>query len=766
MYLQKIILNGFKSFATKTELFFCVLQKDRDPDRIGVTAIVGPNGSGKSNIVDALRWVMGEQSTKSLRAKKSHDVIFSGSKKRSMMSSGTVTLVFDNSDKKMDVDYQDVLVTRKIYKSGEGEYLINGTQVRLLDVIDLFASIGIGKESQCVLNQGMSDAILSASSMERRSILEEAAGVKPYQIKRDRSIKRLITTRENLLITGKLIEEIEPRLRILKRQSKRAEQRREIEDQLRIIQSSYYRVLWKRFSCEYEEFQSILLILEKEENVLEQKLQKYISQQSSVSNKMQETSQSNLLQKKIALLRREISEFERKRSQCQGMIDVEKERKNHQRIFDVIPVDLPFVRKRLLSLKKSFQEMNIIFGREKKVSLEERKKFLDNFLEEIDSLYEDCAQSTVRIGREKEILEKERKFFEEKIQKGEEQVQEFSREILKKEKEILKKEKEILLLEADTKNASTLYFSLEKEIVNIRENLYQVRKSFNEKKIAFTRCEIRKEDLEREIQSELGRDPKSLALEIGEDIQANDETFRFIERLKSQLAMIGGIDPMIAQEYSETNERYSFLVREHNDLEQAVISLEKVIREMNIRIEKDFSEAFEKINQEFGKYFTLMFDGGTASLEKVKEFSEDQEEEEDKFYDEYDEVLINERKYAKWGVDIIVKPPKKKIDQLGVLSGGERSLVSLALLFAIISYNPPPFVFLDEVEASLDETNSKRFGNLLRTLSSRTQFIVITHNRETMQKADVLYGVTMEDGVSQILSVRLDQMKKDGNFIK
>jgi chromosome segregation protein len=217
--------------------------------------------------------------------------------------------------------------------------------------------------------------------------------------------------------------------------------------------------------------------------------------------------------------------------------------------------------------------------------------------------------------------------------------------------------------------------------------------------------------------------------------------------------MIGGIDPLIAQEYKETQDRYDFLLRESEDLENAMISLEKIIVEMNERIEKDFKKAFIKINQEFGKYFTLMFDGGTASLEKMRLESrgisqeiEDEDEEND----------------FQWGVDIKIQPPKKRVNRLSMLSGGERSLVSLALLFAIIAHNPPPFVVLDEVEAALDEVNSRRFSSLLQTLSSKTQFIVITHNRETMRQADVLYGVTMDDGASKLLSVRLDQIKKGG----
>ena len=268
MYLRKIALHGFKSFASKTELSFC-FQKEDEEKYFGVTAIVGPNGSGKSNIADAIRWVMGEQSAKNLRGKKTNDVIFSGSKTRAQMGTSSVSLFFDNSDKKIDIDYRDVTVTRKVYRSGEGEYFINDSRVRLIDVIDLFALIGIGKESQCVLNQGMSDAILSASLLERRGILEEAAGVKPYQIKRERSQKKLITTRENLLQTARLLEEIEPRLRLLKIQAKKAEQRRDTEQELRLTQEPYYCRLWSDLLSEYTQYEEVMSITGREIKLLE-----------------------------------------------------------------------------------------------------------------------------------------------------------------------------------------------------------------------------------------------------------------------------------------------------------------------------------------------------------------------------------------------------------------------------------------------------------------------------------------------------------------
>ena len=217
MHLKKLEISGFKSFANKTTLDFSF-------SRAGVpvvTAIVGPNGSGKSNIADAIRWAMGEQSMKNLRGKKSEDIIFAGSGKKARLGSAQVTLFLDNTDKKIPLEFEEVLITRKIFRSGEGEYLINGSRVRLQDVVDLLAKAGIGKESYSIINQGMADAVLSATPLERRSIIEEAAGVKQYQIKKERAIRKLDSTRENLNRARDLAEEIKPHLRMLKRQAEK-----------------------------------------------------------------------------------------------------------------------------------------------------------------------------------------------------------------------------------------------------------------------------------------------------------------------------------------------------------------------------------------------------------------------------------------------------------------------------------------------------------------------------------------------------------------
>src|SRR6185436_15053370 len=230
MYLKRLELQGFKSFAAKTVLDF-------DP---GLTAVVGPNGSGKSNLADALRWVMGEQSLKLLRGKKSEDVIFAGSDKKSKLSFAEVALTFDNKDRKIPLEYSEVVITRRLYRNGESEYLINNQRARLLDVVDALMRSGFGATNYAVIGQGTIDQMILAGPAEVKNLIEEASGVKPYYIKREKTLRRLDTTSENLSRVSELLAEIEPRLRSLRRQAKRMEERESIAKELASLQMEFF----------------------------------------------------------------------------------------------------------------------------------------------------------------------------------------------------------------------------------------------------------------------------------------------------------------------------------------------------------------------------------------------------------------------------------------------------------------------------------------------------------------------------------------------
>lgn len=236
MYLKRLSIQGFKSFANETNLDF-VPPHD---GRFSITAVVGPNGSGKSNVVDAIRWVMGEQSIKTLRGKKSEDVIFGGSANRGALGACAVTMVLDNADNRAGVDYPEIVITRKLYRSGESEYLINGNPVRLLDIHLLLARAQFGQHSYSVVGQGTIDRLLVVSPIERKEFLDEASGIKEYQIKEHQASLKLARTRENMDQVERLLAEVEPHLKMLARQVKKLEKRQEVEADLRAAQSSYY----------------------------------------------------------------------------------------------------------------------------------------------------------------------------------------------------------------------------------------------------------------------------------------------------------------------------------------------------------------------------------------------------------------------------------------------------------------------------------------------------------------------------------------------
>ncbi len=239
MYLQEIEIIGFKSFANKTVLTF----PKPNPNNKGITAIVGPNGSGKSNIADAIRWVLGESSAKQLRGKSRDDVIFSGSAKKHRMNYAEVTLRINNEDKAGGIELTEIEISRRVFRDGEAEFLLNKNKVRREDILMMLAQASFGQRTYAVIGQGMADSVLSASLQERKAFFEEAAGVTQYQIKRQQTLNKFEATRENLAQTELTIKELEPRLKSLARQVAKLEKREQIEQELKVIQTQYYHYL-------------------------------------------------------------------------------------------------------------------------------------------------------------------------------------------------------------------------------------------------------------------------------------------------------------------------------------------------------------------------------------------------------------------------------------------------------------------------------------------------------------------------------------------
>jgi len=796
MFLKKLEINGFKSFAAKTVLDFSSARNashsDADGasveanDEHGITAIVGPNGSGKSNIADAMRWVIGEQSMKNLRSKKAEDIIFAGSGKKAKLGGASVTLYFDNSEKRLPLDFSEVAICRKIFRSGESEYLVNNSRVRLQDIVDILAKAGVGKESHAIINQGMADSILSATPLERRFVIEEAAGVKQYQIKKERSLRKLETTKTNLVRVGELIEEIRPHLRVLKRQAEKAAQSEIVAKELKEKQTKLYTYLWNKFNGDKITLNEEKDALGAKMNNIQREADKLVDEvnRRSKEEKTNETLQE--LEKIQREKRTYLNDLERELIISEGRIELEKEKQKSIQIIEEIkiqsqPVDLSYVKGNLDEIRRD-QEMLV------------QKLNVAKDLKDIEAVRELAHKIQQKLAELKGDIEKGKREIPASQKKGEQESVEVvapvdSQLIIELRAKSQKAREEIKAIEEDLQKISqeiqaeiTLdrskrqqFFMLERELRLKQDETNSFKDKYNDFKITLAKIEVREEDLRSRILEELKMDAELLDKKLETVDQFSLE--REIAKLKFQMEQIGGIDPLVMTEYNETEKRFQFLTTESADLENALVSLREVIREMEKKVDEKFHETFDEINKEFSKYFRIIFGGGDAHLTKVKIKSrrgkdnslegEDGAPQSADSEIEKEPVEENEDDKDEVGIDIFACPAGKKIASLAMLSGGERSLTSLALLFAIISHNPPPFSILDEVEAALDEANSKRFGRIIQELSNSTQFVIITHNRETMRQAALLYGVTMgEDGMSKLLSVKIDQVGKGGKIIQ
>lgn len=743
MYLKKLEIHGFKSFASKVALLF-------EP---GITSVVGPNGSGKSNIADSLRWAFGEQSMKLLRSRKAEDVIFVGSEGKARLGSCEVNVYFDNVDHKMPLAYEEVVIGRRLSRSGDSEYLINGTQVRLLDIQELLLKSGFGNTSYCVIGQGMIDQLVLGGPVAIKEMIEEAAGIKPYYFKRARTLRRLERTEANLVQVNALVSEIEPRLRSLKRQAKKLERRAEIEQELKAALILHFGQLLKSLERQTtdqknkeavfdkqlldltEEIKSLLGDIENEEKVFQGGGEGYKKLQVALADLYRE--KQKCLEDQVKLQ----GQLQASRLQGPGVprVNWASLKAKFKNAYD-----------RLKNLLRDFGNFENNFPALKQEVGETEKLLSVVWLE----LQED--ESNKR-------KEEEGKLMEEQIKKAELAVGVLSQRIAETEQE----QREAA--EAEALRKSQLFVK-DRLLRNKQETLVKTRDAKNQLLVELARLDARKEGIEDEAKNELGADFLARVFEVKTQMAPAGLTEK-IANLKRQLMDIGGVDDMVQTEYQETEERYQYLTSQSDDLEKGMKDLRTVVLELDEIIKKQFHEAFGKISEKFSDYFRILFSGGkaTMSLVKTKSFPSPYplpSGERDEGRGPEEEGADEERQIKEEiaGIEIRATPPGKRLAGLSALSGGERALTSIALLCAILATYPSPFVVLDEVDAALDEANSIRFGKILGTLSHRTQFITITHNRETMRQSHTLYGVTMrEDGVSKVLSLKLQEAAAYGS---
>ncbi|MEK7615295.1 MAG: AAA family ATPase [Patescibacteria group bacterium] len=742
MYLEKLEIQGFKTFAKKTVLSFLPPGEKRCP----VTAVVGPNGSGKSNLADAIRWVLGEQSLKLLRGKQSEDVIFSGSEGRARGGFAEVSLSFNNEDGAMPIEYGHVTISRRLFRDGTSEYILNEGALRLSDIQLLLAQANVGQRSYSVIGQGMIDHILVSTPEERKAFFDDATGVKQFQIKRHEAMLKLKRTLENLNDLEMLMKEIEPRLRSLKRQANRLEERAAVEQELRGLEEKYYGSLWWTLVDETEEAKK-----------------RFHASDKTMSD----------LQAELKILEQKTKEMEGEDIKDEGLAALQKEYREQQKKCE-LSRRAQFETEKSIELSKVKAQSNwaplplskIIEGVEEiKLKLEKLKKFekLEEVMTAIDEVF---GHSNTLVSRLQRPNPEDIKPDPELIAKLKTlQVEE--KEMASQLSQI---EKQIDSYAAKEQKVRTELIDSQRAFRSKQQELHVLEQNRNQHEITLARLEERSENLKREMDEFMKEAGPSVRVTRVAIARNADDLHPEIQRIRYKLELIGGIDPEIIKEYQETKTRFEFLETQVTDLQQAIASTEKIVKELDDQIEKQSSKVFGEINKKFQHYFKILFGGGSCNL--VKLTSEEIEAEEvtpDRVFadtgtaerEKTDEIQEKMKKHEDpiVGVDIQATPPGKRMKSLNLLSGGERALTSIALLSAIMDVNPSPFVVLDEVDAALDEANTIRFASILDELSQKSQFIVITHNRATMEKADVLYGVTMgDDGVSSLLSVHLEDV--------
>ncbi|OHA15558.1 MAG: hypothetical protein A3H57_01915 [Candidatus Taylorbacteria bacterium RIFCSPLOWO2_02_FULL_43_11] len=761
MYLKNLEISGFKSFAKKTILDFSR----------PITAVVGPNGSGKSNVAESFRFVLGEQSVKSMRGKRGEDLIWNGGDgEMPRANRASVKITFDNSRRLMNLDFDDVILERVVYRDSISEYLINGTVVRLKDIIELLAGAHIGSSGHHIISQGEADHILIANPRERKEMIEDALGLKIYQYKKRESERKLEKTKENIAQVESLRREITPHLKFLKKQVEKIEKTLELKAELKNL----YRQYIKR------EFVYLVEMAERvsnEKRTPEDKLKSIESELGDVKNLL--SSSPGLDQK-----REELLSIEGKLNSARGrreeiMISIgrlegelgslkrmaEKAERETQKSDDT-PVPLSKIEELKQSIEKELsgaeslsgiENARLIFGRIRELV----KNFIDTFKK--------TPTGNVEAYRsEIDALFGKQKGLEEELQKVKDEESGFYKEY-GRIREQIESEKD------KSRDAERRMF----ELMGLQKEAYAELSLLKDKE---SKIAILKDEMEREIREGamlVGREILNYSNEdcpsleggapitkeqiIAEPRNLQEERLRVIQKIKVRVedAGMGGGDDVL-KEYKEVSERETFLTNELSDLEKSSASLVNLIDDLDKKLEVLFKEGVVKINAQFESFFGLMFGGGKASIKVVEEVKTSKRKEEDGV--EMDEILAfqqgeeEEEERPQSGIEIDVKLPRKNIKGLEMLSGGERALTSIALLFAISQVNPPPFIILDETDAALDEANSKKYGDMIVNLSKLSQLILITHNRETMSRAGALYGVTMgQDGVSRLLSVAFDE---------
>ncbi|MBO5235633.1 MAG: AAA family ATPase [Spirochaetaceae bacterium] len=925
MFLKSLEIFGFKSFVDRTRIEFSE----------GITALLGPNGCGKSNVVDAVKWVLGEQSAKNMRAEKMEDVIFNGTETRKPLNVAEVTLTIANENGLLPLDVSEITIKRRLYRSGESEYYINNTAVKLKNVRELFWDTGVGKAAYSVMEQGKIDQILSSKPEDRRYLFEEAAGITRFKAKRAEAERKLERTEENMRQVEGIMGEVKRSYDTLKVQAEKAVKCRSLREEIFNYELDIQLLKLKSFTvdrdrranelkkvetlrdeakAEIDAINASLVENMEEVNAMELRfvaLQKEIyglaveknekdkqakqlnQRHTEIKQKlgvlesrkeMQEerievlredidTQEASLHQNRrrideistnidsfednITLAGTQITENDRKAADYEAQIlDVDNQRANLQKDLESITEDI--VTELDLRLKDAgYSSSNCAAAKEKVDSLlgkinamavgkkniftdfiaingptegditkfaqsavqffselEELSnqlnqaiseyvaaspQFIDDFLapegiitqkrsidrkigdlvqrvadfrEKIASLKSENSQLVIKIDEYRSTLEDlriQKAQMQAQIQAAEEQIRILRRDLASQEntlrdleneiytenkrfeelhQQVLEIEGEIATIEHKGFALTSELETLEKDISNRNSDVSGKKESVKQKTADMAKYQVQLEKYTLELatnETEIKNLKENFRDTHSRDLMEFEERMFIIttpsaelreKLLASRQAMkdLGNVNLSAPEEFQEAKERYDFLSSQIADLQKAKDDLQRITEEIRAESTELFLATYNKIKRNFHNMFRRLFGGGRAELK-----------------------LLNPNNVLESGIDIFAQPPGKKLENIALLSGGEKTMTAVSLLFATYMVRPSPFCLLDEIDAALDEQNVTRFIHTLRDFANVSQYIVITHNKKTVSGAGTMLGVTMEEsGVSKVITIRLE----------
>ena len=811
MKFKKLEITGFKSFFDKTNFY---IEK-------GLTGIVGPNGCGKSNIVEALRWCMGETSAKSMRGSGMEDVIFSGTSNRPSKNIAEVSVQIENTDKDGSMQYNEldeIVVTRKIQVDKGSKYFINQKEVRARDAQTFFADLSTGAHSPSLISQGRIGSLVTSKPAERRAVLEEAAGISGIHARREEAEARLGAAENNLKRADELKKQQEKQLDGLRKQAEEATRYKEISKEIKSIEAGLYYLK--------------LTIIEKDKSSVVEKLNEQDDELSAVKIDLSHNNQ--LLEeenKRLAPLRNRkmenLATLQKLNLEMSNLDEEESRIKNLQvklqKSSETLDSDLQ--REKSISLEASSNEKRILGEKDEllktekelsqseikshsqlnqsKTNLEELRYKLDEVINEIESYIDSDKKLT------KDIFERLKKIVNQITSSQEQYASSYGKyESIKSDS--IKRRERIKNIDVELENWNSLKANSDRMIKELNERKSKIKTEISEnqknpEKIATNKGQniqnienIKKRS--EELNEELMEAEKKYNL-INKNLKEIQEKFSLLRENKARSeATIEGIDKRkkdlvysIKNDLQLDNENNLLAISNLNtltpetypNLEKQELMLDKIKKQrislgsVNLRAD----EETKKYQDEIKKMEDDRADLYSAIVKLKTSIDELNQKGREKLLDAYTKVnrkfsevytklfnggsakleLVDSDDPLEAGLEMLVSPPGKRLQSITLLSGGEQALTALSLIFAVFLVNPSPICVLDEVDAPLDDANVTRFCALLDELVkiTQTKFIIITHHALTMSRMHRLYGVTMaEKGVSQLVAVDLEKAEE------